>query len=236
MGKDSLVIHLTLVPYLTAAGELKTKPTQHSVQKLQESGLQPDILVCRSEYTLGEEIRKKLALFCNVEPDCVVESLDAETIYDVPLLMKEQNLAEVALRKLNLPISEPDLKDWEAFLKKLKNPKEKVEIGLVGKYVELKDSYKSIAESFVHAGAHNETEVELRWVHSEEITEENASKHLKGLHGILVAPGFGERGIDGKLNAVKYARENNIPFLGICLGMQCAVVEFARNVVGLKDA
>ena len=236
MGKDSLVIHLTLVPYLTAAGELKTKPTQHSVQKLQESGLQPDILVCRSEYTLGEEIRKKLALFCNVEPDCVVESLDAETIYDVPLLMKEQNLAEVALRKLNLPISEPDLKDWEAFLKKLKNPKEKVEIGLVGKYVELKDSYKSIAESFVHAGAHNETEVELRWVHSEEITEENASKHLKGLHGILVAPGFGERGIDGKLDAVKYARENNIPFLGICLGMQCAVVEFARNVVGLKDA
>lgn len=236
MGNDSLVIHLTLVPYLAAAGELKTKPTQHSVQKLQESGLQPDVLVCRSEYTLGDEIRKKLALFCNVEPDCVIESLDAETIYDVPLLMKEQNLAEVALRKLNLPISEPDLNDWETFIRKLKNPKSSVDIGLVGKYVELKDSYKSIAEAFVHAGADNEVEVNLRWIHSEDITPENASKHLKGLQGILVAPGFGERGVEGKIEAVRYAREEKIPFLGICLGMQCAVVEFAQNVLGYKDA
>ncbi len=236
LGDNSLVIHLTLVPYLSAAGELKTKPTQHSVQKLQESGLQPDILVCRTEHTLGEDIKKKLALFCNVDKDSVIESIDADTIYKVPLLMREQKLAEVALRKLDMPTSEPDMRDWESFLKRLGNPKAKIKIGLVGKYVELKDAYKSIIESFTHAGAANETEVDLEFIHSENLEESGAESLLKDLDGILVAPGFGERGIEGKLLAVKYARENKIPFLGICLGMQCAVIEYGRNVLGLNTA
>lgn len=236
MGSDCIVIHLTLVPYLSAAGELKTKPTQHSVQKLQESGVQPDILVCRSEYPLGEDIKNKLALFCNVSNDSVIESLDAETIYQVPVLMREQRLAEVVLRKLNLEASEPDLSRWEEFLSRLKNPERQVDIALVGKYVELQDSYKSIAEAFIHAGAANKVKVNIHWIHSEKLTPKTVEKKLAGMAGILVAPGFGNRGIEGKLHAVKFARENQIPFMGICLGMQCAVIEFARNVLGYGDA
>lgn len=236
MGSDCIVIHLTLVPYLSAAGELKTKPTQHSVQKLQESGVQPDILVCRSEYPLGEDIKNKLALFCNVSNDSVIESLDAETIYQVPVLMREQRLAEVVLRKLNLEASEPDLSRWEEFLSRLKNPERQVDIALVGKYVELQDSYKSIAEAFIHAGAANKVKVNIHWIHSEKLTPKTVEKKLAGMSGILVAPGFGNRGIEGKLHAVKFARENQIPFMGICLGMQCAVIEFARNVLGYGDA
>ncbi|MEO6883846.1 MAG: CTP synthase [Bacteroidia bacterium] len=237
LGKNCLVIHLTLVPYLSATGELKTKPTQHSVKMLLEYGVQPDILVCRTEHALSKDVRNKIALFCNVEPDAVIESIDASTIYDVPLLMEEEALDTVVLSKLGLPISENmGLDSWKDFLYKLKNPKSEVKIGLIGKYIELKDSYKSIAESFIHAGAVNECKVKIEWIHSEHITAENAAEKLNGLKGILVAPGFGNRGIEGKIEAIKYARENNIPFLGICLGMQCAVIEFARNVMGLKDA
>lgn len=237
LGKDSLVIHLTLIPYLAASGELKTKPTQHSVKKLLEYGLQPDILVCRAEHEISRELKDKIARFCNVEPKAVIASLDAETIYDVPLLMMEEELDTVVLDKLNLDKGErPPLKTWKSFLSKLKNPKSSVKIGLVGKYIELKDSYKSIVEGFIHAGATNECEVQLEWIHSESITDENAHEILGGLKGVLVAPGFGERGISGKLSAVKYVRENNIPFFGICLGMQCAVVEFAQNVLGLESS
>jgi CTP synthase len=225
------------VPYLKAAGELKTKPTQHSVKDLLEAGIQPDILVCRSEYPLTPDIRKKLALFCNVPINCVIESLDAETIYDVPLLMRKEKLDERVLSKLKLKYKkEPQIDQWKEFLGKLKNPTDSVEIGLVGKYVELKDAYKSIAEGFVHAGAENECKVNLHWIHAEEINEENTEKILGKLDGILVAPGFGERGIEGKIAAVRYARENMIPFFGICLGMQCAVIEFARNVLKFKKA
>lgn len=237
LGDDSLVVHLTLVPYLAATGEMKTKPTQHSVQKLQESGIQPDILVCRTEYDLGEDIRKKLALFCNVKKEAVVQSIDAETIYAVPILMRNQHLDEVVLKRLNLPIDDNlDLVNWKDFLYKLRYPKNEVEIGLIGKYVELKDSYKSIAEAFIHAGASNETKVKIRWIHSENLSHDSMGKTLEGLDGILVAPGFGERGFAGKLDAIKYARENKVPFLGICLGMQAAVIEFARNVLGFEDA
>lgn len=237
LGEDSLVVHLTLVPYLAATGEMKTKPTQHSVQKLQESGIQPDILVCRTEYDLGEDIRKKLALFCNVKKEAVVQSIDAETIYAVPILMRNQHLDEVVLKRLNLPIEDNlDLVNWKDFLYKLRYPKYEVEIGLIGKYVELKDSYKSIAEAFIHAGATNETKVKIRWIHSENLSTDSMEKTLEDLDGILVAPGFGERGFAGKLEAIRFARENKIPFLGICLGMQAAVIEFARNVLGFEDA
>lgn len=237
LGDDCLVIHLTLVPFLAAAGELKTKPTQHSVKMLQESGVQPGILVCRTEYPLGSDIKDKLALFCNVKRDAVIESRDAETIYDVPFLMQEEKLDEVVLKKLNLPYNNsPDLKNWSEFIKKVKNPSQSVKIGLVGKYVELPDSYKSITEAFIHAGAINDCKVEVEWVHSESLTKENVAKKLKGLSGVLVAPGFGTRGIEGKIVAVEYARTNKIPFLGICLGMQTAVIEYARNVLNLKDA
>lgn len=237
LGPDCLSIHLTLVPYLAAAGELKTKPTQHSVKMLLEYGVQPDILVCRTERPLSREKRNKIALFCNVQPEAVMQSLDAETIYDVPLMMEDEALDKVVLKKLGLSDSiTPDLTQWKGFLKKLKNPERTIKIGLIGKYVELKDSYKSIAESFIHAGVSNDCKVDLQWIHSEFITEENVEKKLSGLKGILVAPGFGERGIEGKITTIKYARENNIPFLGICLGMQCAVIEFARNVMNLKDA
>lgn len=237
LGDDSLVVHLTLVPYLAATGEMKTKPTQHSVQKLQESGIQPDILVCRTEYDLGEDIRKKLALFCNVKKEAVVQSIDAETIYAVPILMRNQHLDEVVLKRLNLPIEDNlDLVNWKDFLYKLRYPKNEVEIGLIGKYVELKDSYKSIAEAFIHAGATNETKVKIRWIHSENLSTDSMEKTLEGLDGILVAPGFGERGFAGKLEAIRFARENKVPFLGICLGMQAAVIEFARNVLGFEDA
>ena len=234
---NAVSIHLTLIPYLKAAGELKTKPTQHSVKELLESGIQPDILVCRTEFHLSQEIRKKLALFCNVPINHVIESIDAETIYDVPLLMRKERLDERVLAKFKLKHKkEPVIDHWKEYLGKLKNPTEEVRIGLIGKYVELKDSYKSIAEAFVHAGAENECQVNIKWIQSEELNEENIQKSLEGLSGILVAPGFGERGLEGKIAAVKYARENNIPFFGICLGLQCAVIEFARNVLKLKKA
>lgn len=236
-GKDCLNIHLTLLPYLHTTGELKTKPTQHSVKSLLEYGVQPDILVCRSICPIDEDIRQKLARFCNVAPEAVIEALDARTIYEVPLLMEAEKLDEVVLKKLSLPTDgTPDMNTWKEFLERLNHPKNTIRIALVGKYVELKDSYKSIAESFIHAGASNETKVEIEWIHSEDITEETVAKQFAGIRGIVVAPGFGKRGIEGKIVAIKYARENKIPFLGICLGMQCAVIEFGRNVLGFKDA
>ena len=234
--KNSLVIHLTLLPFLSAAGELKTKPTQHSVKKLMESGVNADIIVCRTERSITKDLRSKIALFCNVDINSVIESIDAKTIYEVPLLMQQEKLDEVVLNKLNIPNTQSDLKDWEDFVKKLKNPKQSIKIGLIGKYVELQDSYKSILESFVHAGAINEVKIDVIPIHSENITSKNAETELSVLDGILVAPGFGERGIEGKISSIKYARENNLPFLGICLGMQMAVIEFARNVVSLTNA
>ena len=232
----SIVLHLTLVPYLSAAGELKTKPTQHSVKMLLQSGVQPDILVCRTEHRLTKEVRAKIALFCNLQYDSVIESIDADTIYDVPLLMKREKLDQVVLKRLKLSAKEtPKLVRWREFLSRLKNPIEEVQLGLIGKYVELKDAYKSIAEAFVHAGAENELKVNVEWIHSEDLNEQNVKRRLKGLNGVLVAPGFGERGVEGKLLAVRYARENGIPFLGICLGMQMAVVEFGRNVLALGN-
>lgn len=237
LGNHAAVIHLTLVPYLAASGELKTKPTQHSVKTLLELGVQPDIIVCRSEKHINESLRNKIALFCNVQPEAVVESVDVETIYEVPLRMRDQNLDTVVMRKLGInEIPDSDLKVWEDFLYRLKNPVGEVNIALVGKYVELKDAYKSILESFIHAGASNHYKVKVKLVHSEFITEENVADQLAGMSGILVAPGFGERGIEGKIISVRYARENNIPFLGICLGMQVAVIEFARNVLNLEGA
>lgn len=238
LGRDNcVVIHLTLVPYLSAAGELKTKPTQHSVKTLMESGINADVLVCRTEHELSEDLRKKLALFCNVEREAVIQSLDAETIYDVPVMMLEEGLDQVVLKRLGMEsTSKPDLTLWKGFLQRHKNPKSKVTIGLIGKYVELQDSYKSILEAFIHAGAANEVQVEVVPIHSETIEEGNAVDQISGLDGVLVAPGFGERGIEGKINAIRYVRENNIPFFGICLGMQMAVIEFARNVLNLKGA
>lgn len=234
---DVIVIHLTLVPYLKAAGELKTKPTQHSVKQMLEAGVQPDILVCRTEHKLPMNVRTKIARFCNVGIEAVIESIDAETIYDVPILLKEEKLDEVVLKKLNIEDSTPwDLKSWNEFLRKHKNPKNEVNIALVGKYVELKDSYKSIAESFIHSGAANETKVNIQWIQSDNIYLKNVAEKLANMDGILVAPGFGSRGIDGKIEAVRYARENKIPFFGICLGMQCAVIEYAQNVLKLEDA
>ncbi len=236
-NSNHLVIHLTLVPYLSAAKELKTKPTQHSVKELLENGVQPDILVCRSEYPINKEIRKKIARFCNVSVNSVIESLDASTIYDVPLQMFKEKLDKISLSKLKLSSKkEPDLEHWKTFLGKLKNPTSEIKIGIIGKYVELQDAYKSIHESFIHAGAVNECKVNLISIHSEELSKENVGEKFKGLCGILVAPGFGERGVEGKITAIKYARETGLPFFGICLGMQCAVIEFARNVLKLKKA
>ena len=238
LGKsNSLVIHLTLVPYLSAAKELKTKPTQHSVKTLMESGITADILVCRTEHEISHDIKNKLALFCNVEVDSVIQSIDASTIYEVPLLMKNEKLDQVVLRKLNLKSSnDSNLERWSDFVNRLKFPKNNVKIGLIGKYVELQDSYKSILESLIHAGSENETNVEVVSIHSEYIDEEQIKNEISKLDGILVAPGFGSRGIEGKIDAIKCAREENIPFFGICLGMQMAVIEFARNVIGLKEA
>lgn len=236
-NNNSLVIHLTFVPYLAAAGELKTKPTQHSVKMFLEQGVQPDILVCRTEHELGKDLKRKIGLFCNVNEKSVIESRDAASIYDVPLLMQAEELDLVVLEKLNMPTgAPPDLMQWKNFLYKLKHPQYTVNIGLVGKYIELKDAYKSIAESFVHSGAYNDCKVNLHWIHSEDIDAGNVADLLGKLDGLLVAPGFGERGIEGKIEAIRYAREQKIPFLGICLGMQCAVIEFARNVLGLSDA
>ncbi|MGB1075121.1 MAG: CTP synthase [Flavobacteriales bacterium] len=235
---ETLVVHLTLIPYLAAAGELKTKPTQHSVKQLLEFGVQPDILVCRTEHELPQAVRTKVARFCNVATDAVIQSIDAETIYDVPLLLRKERFDQVVLEKLGMPLvtSEPDLNQWKDFLVRHKNPKSEINIGLVGKYVELKDSYKSIAEAFIHAGAALEIGVNLHWIHSESIQTKNAMDKLQGLDGVLVAPGFGTRGIDGKIETIRFVRENKIPFFGICLGMQCAVIEFARNVLNLPDA
>jgi CTP synthase len=240
LGADNcLVIHLTLIPYLRAAKELKTKPTQHSVKELLNTGIQPDILVCRSEYPLTMDIRRKLALFCNVDVGSVIEAIDAETIYDVPLLMLKEKLDATVITKLRLKDRrEPNLAPWKTFLGKLKNPTHEVRIGLVGKYNELQDAYKSIHESFVHAGAINECKVAVEPIHSEQLegSFEEVSQRLHGFHGILVAPGFGERGIEGKIQAIRYVREKKIPFFGICLGMQCAVVEFARHAADLPEA
>jgi len=234
---NSLVIHLTLLPYLSAAGELKTKPTQHSVKKLMESGVNADIIVCRTEHSLNDDLRKKIALFCNVEIESVIESIDASTIYEVPILMQNEKLDDVVLKKLNLNnIKSSKLDSWNAFVKKIKNPSNEVSIGLIGKYVELQDSYKSILESFVHAGASNDVKVNVIPIHSEEINIKSSDQIFKNLNGILVAPGFGERGVEGKIEAIRIAREKNIPFLGICLGMQMAVIEFARNVLGFNKA
>lgn len=234
---NGMVVHLTLVPYLSAAGELKTKPTQHSVKTLMESGIMADILVCRTEHEISEDIKEKLAQFCNVKKEAVIQSIDASTIYDVPLMMLEEGLDTVTLDKLELPHkNEPNLVQWKEFLQRHRNPKHQVTIGLIGKYVELQDSYKSILESFIHAGAVNEVQVKVRFIHSEHLSAKGTDKKLMGLDGILVAPGFGERGVEGKVMAVRYARENRIPFLGICLGMQIAVIEFARNILGLENA
>jgi CTP synthase len=233
---NALVIHLTLIPFLSAAGELKTKPTQHSVKTLMESGVHADILVCRTEHQLSDSIKTKLARFCNVKKEAVIQSIDASTIYDVPNLMLDEGLDKVVLEKLALKSDTPDLKRWNEFLSRHKNPKSEITIGLIGKYVELQDSYKSILESFIHAGAENEVSVNVEPIHSAYLNEGNVAFKLEHLDGVLVAPGFGERGIEGKIEAVRYVRENNIPFLGICLGMQMAVIEFARNVLGLEDA
>ena len=238
LGRENcMVIHLTLVPFLSAAKELKTKPTQHSVKTLMESGINADVLVCRTEHELSDDLRKKLALFCNVEQEAVIQSIDVETIYDVPILMYEEGLDQVVMKRLGIEDEkQPDLAHWQNFLKRHKNPKSNITVGLIGKYVELQDSYKSILESFVHAGAVNEVEVKVVPIHSSYLEEMDVQKKIANLDGVLVAPGFGERGIEGKINAVKFVREHQIPFLGICLGMQMAVIEYARNVLQLHDA
>ena len=238
LGRENcMVIHLTLVPFLSAAKELKTKPTQHSVKTLMESGINADVLVCRTEHELSVDLRKKLALFCNVEQEAVIQSIDAETIYDVPIMMYEEGLDQVVMKRLGIEDENaPDLTHWKNFLKRHKNPKSTVTIGLIGKYVELQDSYKSILESFVHAGAANEVEVKVVPIHSSHLEEKDMQEKIANLDGVLVAPGFGERGIEGKINAVKYVREHQIPFFGICLGMQMAVIEYARNVLQLPAA
>ncbi|MEX2595854.1 MAG: CTP synthase [Salibacteraceae bacterium] len=235
--ENVMVIHLTLVPYLAAAGELKTKPTQHSVKTLQSLGIQPDVLVCRTEHPISSEQKRKIALFCNIKDNYVIESRDAETIYDVPLLMKDEQLDIVVLERLGMDLGEePTLDNWKQFLSRFKNPKNKVKIGLIGKYIELQDAYKSIQEALVHAGVSNETSVEVISVHSENLNNENIAQQLDGMQALIVAPGFGKRGLEGKIVAINHARINNIPFLGICLGMQCSVIEFARNVLHLEGA
>lgn len=234
---DTLVCHLTLIPFLKSAKELKTKPTQHSVKELQTIGVRPDILVCRTEMELTDDMRKKLALFCNVDRNSVIQALDVDSIYVVPLEMQKENLDTTVLKKLQLSADKPsDLTKWNEFVARLRNPTSEVRIGLVGKYIELQDAYKSIHEAFIHAGAVNQCKVQVEPIHSEHIDAQNVAQKLSGLDGVLVAPGFGNRGIEGKIEAIKYVRENGIPFFGICLGMQCAVIEFARNVLGMKAA
>jgi CTP synthase len=236
-SENCIIVHLTLLPYLSAAKELKTKPTQHSVKMLSQEGVNPDVIVCRTEQPITNEIKRKIALFCNVQQDSVIEAADAETIYEVPIKMLQEKLDLICLKKLNITnYTEPNLDLWKAYLNKFKYPKSKVTIGLVGKYVELQDAYKSILEAFIHAGAANECKVEVRNIHSEHLTTDDLSDKFTGLDGVLVAPGFGSRGIEGKILAIKYIRENKIPFFGICLGMQMCCIEFARNVLGLKDA
>lgn len=237
LGNRCVTVHLTLVPYLSAAQELKTKPTQHSVKSLQEQGVQPDIIICRCEKHLSDSVKAKIALFCNVSKNAVIECMDAESIYDVPIAMMHEHLDEVVLEKTNTPRpAKINIDEWMRFLERLHNPKHQVTVALVGKYVELTDAYKSIREAFIHGGVANETKVKIVSIHSEKVNDENAAEMLAGVDGILVAPGFGNRGVEGKIAAIRYARENNVPFFGICLGMQCAVIEFARNVLGYKDA
>lgn len=237
VGRENVMyIHVTLVPYLAKAGEIKTKPTQHSVKELRGIGIQPDVLVCRTEHELSQEIKEKIGLFSNMDHTNVVQNLDADTLYEVPLMLEKEGLPQMAIERLNLDTKEPDLTEWTNMVEKMKNRKDKVKIALVGKYVELKDAYLSVAESLNHAGIANEVDVCIDWIHSEELNGDNCSDVLKDADGILVPGGFGDRGIEGKICAIKYARENKVPFLGICLGMQMAVVEFARNVLGLSDA
>ena len=237
LGKNCLNVHLTYVPYIAAAKEFKTKPTQHSVKQLQELGIQPDILVLRTEHTLKTDILRKVALFCNVAEEAVVQSVDVPTIYEVPLVLQRQGMEVTVLKKVGLEVGEtPDLKQWKEFLNKKNAATETVKIGLVGKYVELQDAYKSIDESLLHAAIYNDRKLDLHLFHSEKITDENAASQLADMDGILIAPGFGQRGIEGKFSAIKFARENNKPLFGICLGMQCMVIEFARNVLGYSDA
>ncbi len=237
MGTDALFIHLTLVPYLSATGELKTKPTQHSVKALLENGVQPDVLVLRTEHPLSPGLKEKVALFCNVSKEAVIESIDVSTIYEVPIRMRNEKLDEIVLKKLGLPVEDaPELKDWNDFLYRFTNPKKEVKIALIGKYVELHDAYKSISEALIHSGATNDCRVKIEWIHSERITEENIERKIKGCGGMIIAPGFGYRGTEGKIVAARYARINKIPYFGICLGMQIAVIEFARNVLNLECA
>jgi CTP synthase len=237
LGRDNvLYIHVTLVPYLGMAGELKTKPTQHSVKELRSIGIQPDIIVCRTEKPLTGDIKEKIALFCNVEPEAVVQNIDADTIYDVPLLLEKEGLDDLVVDMLRLDCGELDMSEWEQLVYKVRNPKHKVRIALVGKYVELHDAYLSVAEALCHGSIANEAKLDIKWVHSAHVTEENVEEYLKDADGILIPGGFGDRGIDGKISAIKYAREKGVPLLGICLGMQLSVVEFARNVLGLEDA
>jgi CTP synthase len=235
-NKNAMAIHVTLVPYITSAGETKTKPTQHSVKSLLELGIQPDMLICRSDRPLSHEVREKIALFTNVQPECVIDGRDVPTIYEVPLVFAEQEVDELVLEKLDLTCPRPNLRDWKKFVERVKNPAGKITIGVCGKYTEHKDAYKSIAEAFVHAGAANNVEVDLRWIRAEDIEREGPEKHLQGIAGLLVAPGFGERGIEGKIRSIQFVRTRKIPFLGICLGLQCAVIEFARNMCGLDHA
>jgi len=234
--RNALNIHLTLVPYIKSADEIKTKPTQHSVKTLLEIGLQPDVLICRTEKPITKELREKIALFCNVDTRSVIEGRDVQSIYEVPQMYEKEGLPGIVIEKLNLKCSKPDLKRWTRFVNKLKNPKGKVRIAVCGKYTELKDAYKSISEAFVHAGADNDVEVKLDWIRAEDLEERGAEKYLSDAAGLLVPWGFGNRGIEGKIEAICFARERNIPFFGICLGLQCAVIEFARNVCGMKDA
>ncbi|HLP17779.1 MAG TPA: CTP synthase [Bacteroidota bacterium] len=237
MGKrNALSIHVTLVPYIKSAGELKTKPTQHSVKMLQEIGVQPDILICRSEKKLSQEMREKIGLFCNVEPAAVIEGRDAETIYEIPLLFEKEGLDRIVLEKLNLKVGHPDLRKWTRLVHKIKDPRDRITIGVVGKYTDLADAYKSINESFIHAGAENEVAVDIQWIRAEDLSRDNAEDMLAEISGLLVPGGFGERGVEGKINAIEYVRENGIPFFGICLGMQCAIIEYARNVCGMRGA
>jgi CTP synthase len=234
--KNVLYIHLTLVPFIESAGEVKTKPTQHSVKELRGIGIQPDILLCRTPRPLSKEIRDKIGLFCNVPSQAVIQAMDVESIYEIPLIFHQEGLDDLVCNRLDLSCLKPDMSEWEKMVEKIKKPKYEVKIGICGKYTNLKDSYKSIIEAFVHAGEENEAKVELKWVSSESLEKEGAERHLKDLDGVLIPGGFGERGIEGKIEAVRFIRENKVPFLGICLGMQCAVIEFARNVCGMKGA
>ncbi len=233
---NAITIHLTYVPYLKSAGELKTKPTQHSVKALMEHGIMPDVLLCRSERPLGDDIRRKIGLFCNVDERSVIEALDADTIYEVPMMFAKRGLDDIVCEKLHLRKHEGSLDDWSKFVKRIKSPKKTVTVALVGKYVKYRDSYKSISEAFIHAGAINNADVDVRWIDSERLNPEEVAEKLEGVDGVLVAPGFGARGFEGKIAAIQHVRVNNIPFFGICLGMQCAVIEFARHIAGLKDA